>query len=148
MSETWMGLVIGCSALVIALPAVMGHYRRERHRARLLRHLDPGSRSHRGPDVEWYLSQKWSGASRTDGDPVAAMSLVGQPEYWRRRVGMLLVSAGVFTAEREFAQALLRRLARIPQWQGASDSQRPCANEVGPLAAGLKMDQVSARSER
>ena len=82
------------------------------------------------------------------GDPVAATSLVGQPEYWRRRVDMLLVSAGVSTAEREFAQALLRRLARIPQWQGASDSQRPCANEVGPLAAGLKMDQVSARSER
>jgi hypothetical protein len=40
MSETWVGLVIGCSALAIALPLVMGHYRRERHRARLLRHLD------------------------------------------------------------------------------------------------------------
>jgi len=64
------------------------------------------------------------------------MSLVGQPEYWRRRVGMLLVSAGVFTAEREFAQALLRRLARIPQWQGASDSQRPCTDEVGRLQQG------------
>ncbi|HTR08563.1 MAG TPA: hypothetical protein VMJ11_18300 [Paraburkholderia sp.] len=40
MSETWMGLVIGCSALAIALPAVVAHYRRERHRARLLRHLN------------------------------------------------------------------------------------------------------------
>jgi hypothetical protein len=40
MNETWVGLVIGCSALAIALPLVMGHYRRERHRARLLRHLD------------------------------------------------------------------------------------------------------------
>ncbi|WP_168787399.1 hypothetical protein [Paraburkholderia aromaticivorans] len=40
MSETWLGLVIGCSALAIAVPLVMGHYRRERHRARQLRHLD------------------------------------------------------------------------------------------------------------
>jgi hypothetical protein len=40
MSETWVGLVIGCSTLAIALPLVMGHYRRERHRAQQLRHLD------------------------------------------------------------------------------------------------------------
>lgn len=40
MSETWVGLVIGCSALAIALPLLMGHYRRERHRAQQLRYLD------------------------------------------------------------------------------------------------------------
>lgn len=40
MSETWMGLIIGGSALSIAVLMVIGHYRRERRRARLLRHLD------------------------------------------------------------------------------------------------------------
>ncbi|MFM0498748.1 hypothetical protein PQQ88_33400 [Paraburkholderia caledonica] len=40
MSETWMGQIIGGSALGIAMLMVIGHYRRERRRARLLRHLN------------------------------------------------------------------------------------------------------------
>jgi hypothetical protein len=39
MSETGMGLIIGGSALSIAMLMVIGHYRRERMRARMLRHL-------------------------------------------------------------------------------------------------------------
>jgi hypothetical protein len=52
------------------------------------------------------------------GDSIAATSLVGQPAYWRGRIGMLLESAGVSTADRELARALLRRLARIPESRG------------------------------
>jgi hypothetical protein len=52
------------------------------------------------------------------GDSIAATSLVGQPEYWRGRIGMLLESAGVSTADRELARALLRRLASIPERRG------------------------------
>lgn len=40
MSETWIGLIIGGSALSIAMLMMIGHYRRERRRARLLRHLN------------------------------------------------------------------------------------------------------------
>jgi len=40
MSETWTGMIIGGSALSIAMLAVIGHYRRERTRAKMLRHLD------------------------------------------------------------------------------------------------------------
>jgi hypothetical protein len=40
MSETWMGLIIGGSALSIAMLMVIGHYRRERTRARVLQHLN------------------------------------------------------------------------------------------------------------
>lgn len=40
MVESWMGIVIGTFVLVIAATAVVGHYRREHHRAQLLRHLD------------------------------------------------------------------------------------------------------------
>jgi hypothetical protein len=39
MSETWMGLIIGGSALSIAMFMVIGHYRRERMRAKMLGHL-------------------------------------------------------------------------------------------------------------
>jgi hypothetical protein len=52
------------------------------------------------------------------GDSIAATSLVGHPEYWRGRIGMLLESVGVSTADRELARALLRRLARIPERRG------------------------------
>ncbi|MGF6478273.1 hypothetical protein [Paraburkholderia sp. JPY419] len=40
MSETWMGLVIGGTALGIAMFMVVSHYRRERMRARMLRELN------------------------------------------------------------------------------------------------------------
>ncbi|MFM0211353.1 hypothetical protein PQQ96_28555 [Paraburkholderia sediminicola] len=40
MSETWMGLIIGGSAISIAMLMVIGHYRRERMRARMLRHMN------------------------------------------------------------------------------------------------------------
>ncbi|MFM0632968.1 hypothetical protein [Paraburkholderia xenovorans] len=53
------------------------------------------------------------------GDSIAGTSLVGQPEYWRRRIGMLLESAGLSTADRELARALLRRLAGIPERPGS-----------------------------
>jgi len=49
MSETWVGLVIGCSAHAIALLLVSGHYRRERHRARLLRQLN---------DLDWWCRSR------------------------------------------------------------------------------------------
>jgi hypothetical protein len=39
MSETWIGLLIGGSALGIAVLMVIGHYRRERKRAQMLRDL-------------------------------------------------------------------------------------------------------------
>jgi hypothetical protein len=40
MSHTWMGLIIGGSALSIAMLMVIRHYRRERIRAKMLRHLN------------------------------------------------------------------------------------------------------------
>ena len=40
MSETWIGLIIGGSALGVAMLMVIGHYRRERMRARMLRELN------------------------------------------------------------------------------------------------------------
>jgi hypothetical protein len=50
MSETWIALIIGGSALSIAMLMMMGHYRRERRRARLLRHLN----HHEG----WYVTRR------------------------------------------------------------------------------------------
>ncbi|WP_181448364.1 hypothetical protein [Paraburkholderia phytofirmans] len=46
MSETWMGLIIGGSALSIAMLMVIGHYRRERTRARMLQNLNHHERWH------------------------------------------------------------------------------------------------------
>jgi hypothetical protein len=40
MDETWMGIVVGSFALLIAVFSVAQHYRREHMRSRLLRHLD------------------------------------------------------------------------------------------------------------
>ncbi|MCC8392201.1 hypothetical protein LJ656_06330 [Paraburkholderia sp. MMS20-SJTR3] len=40
MSETWMGLTITGVALLIAMPLIFSHYRRERRRRQLLRNLD------------------------------------------------------------------------------------------------------------
>lgn len=40
MTETLMGLIIGSSALGIAAIMVIDHYRRERLRRRMLRHLN------------------------------------------------------------------------------------------------------------
>lgn len=40
MSETFMGLTITGAALLIAMPLIVGHYRRERRRGQLLRNLD------------------------------------------------------------------------------------------------------------
>jgi hypothetical protein len=40
MSEKWIGLTIGAAALLIAIPLVIGHYRREHRRGQLLRNLD------------------------------------------------------------------------------------------------------------
>lgn len=39
MSETWMGLMISGIALLIAMPLIVGHYRRERRRGQMLRNL-------------------------------------------------------------------------------------------------------------
>ncbi|MFM0037280.1 hypothetical protein PQQ53_24375 [Paraburkholderia strydomiana] len=40
MIERWMGLTIGVSALLIAIPLVISHYRREHRRGQLLRNLN------------------------------------------------------------------------------------------------------------
>jgi hypothetical protein len=40
MIEQWMGLTIGAAALLIAIPLVISHYRREYRRGQLLRNLD------------------------------------------------------------------------------------------------------------
>ncbi|WP_274608270.1 hypothetical protein [Paraburkholderia sp. PGU19] len=40
MSASWIGIVIGTFALVIAAIGVTGHYRREHRREQLLRSLD------------------------------------------------------------------------------------------------------------
>jgi hypothetical protein len=46
MTETLTGLIIGGSALGIAMIMVIDHYRRERLRTRILRHLDHLDRWH------------------------------------------------------------------------------------------------------
>jgi len=40
MSDTWMGLAIGCAALAVALTVAVSLYWLERRRARLLRNFD------------------------------------------------------------------------------------------------------------
>ena len=40
MVESWMGIVVGTFALVIAAIAVIGHYRREHRREKSLKNLD------------------------------------------------------------------------------------------------------------
>jgi hypothetical protein len=40
MIESWMGVIVGAFALAIAATLVMGHYRREHLRERLLRRMD------------------------------------------------------------------------------------------------------------
>ncbi|MEZ0601968.1 hypothetical protein ACAX43_07415 [Paraburkholderia sp. IW21] len=46
MGETWVGLIIGGSALNIAIFMTIGHYRREHIRARMLRHLNDQQQGH------------------------------------------------------------------------------------------------------
>lgn len=41
MNESWMGVVVGVFALVIAASLVIGHYHREYQRTRVLRRMDP-----------------------------------------------------------------------------------------------------------
>ena len=43
MNETWIGIALGGSVLLIALLSVVQHYRRERLRAELLKNLDHNS---------------------------------------------------------------------------------------------------------
>jgi hypothetical protein len=40
MTESWMGMVVGSVALAIAALLIIGHYRREYQRERLLRRMD------------------------------------------------------------------------------------------------------------
>lgn len=40
MIESWMGVVVGSFVLAVAAMLVMGHYRREHLRERLLRRMD------------------------------------------------------------------------------------------------------------
>lgn len=40
MVESWIVVLVGTFVMVIAATGVVGHYRRERHRAQLLRNLD------------------------------------------------------------------------------------------------------------
>jgi hypothetical protein len=40
MTDWWIGVVVGSFALVVAASMVIGHYRRERTRQRLLRRMD------------------------------------------------------------------------------------------------------------
>jgi hypothetical protein len=40
MDQSWMGMAAGTIVLVIAIIGVVGHYRRERRRADLLRNLN------------------------------------------------------------------------------------------------------------
>ncbi|CAG9252256.1 conserved hypothetical protein [Paraburkholderia unamae] len=40
MDQSWLGMGVGAIVLVIAAIGVAAHYRRERRRAELLRHLD------------------------------------------------------------------------------------------------------------
>lgn len=46
MNETWIGVALGGSVLLIALLSVVQHYRRERLRAELLKNLDHDSWCH------------------------------------------------------------------------------------------------------
>jgi hypothetical protein len=41
MIESWVGMVVGVFALAIAATLIIGHYRREHLRARLLKRMDP-----------------------------------------------------------------------------------------------------------
>ena len=45
MDQSWLGVAVGTSALVIAAIAVFAHYRRERRRAEFLRKLDRSKRA-------------------------------------------------------------------------------------------------------
>ncbi|CDY79124.1 hypothetical protein BGLT_01818 [Caballeronia glathei] len=58
MSETWVGMAVGASALVIALPLVLAHYRRERRRTQLLSHLDHHDWWYRGRPRDHWISDK------------------------------------------------------------------------------------------
>jgi hypothetical protein len=40
MTESWIGIIVGAVALVIAVTVIIVHYRREHIRARLLRRMD------------------------------------------------------------------------------------------------------------
>ena len=40
MSESWMGMIVGSFVLAIAALLIVGHYRREHLRKRLLRRMD------------------------------------------------------------------------------------------------------------
>jgi hypothetical protein len=40
MSESWMGMVVGSFVLAMAATLIIGHYRREHRRERLLRRMD------------------------------------------------------------------------------------------------------------
>ena len=40
MSESWVGMIVGLFVLVTAAMLVIGHYRREHRRERLLRRMD------------------------------------------------------------------------------------------------------------
>jgi hypothetical protein len=40
VNASWLGMVVGTIVLIIAAVGVAAHYRRERHRANLLRNLD------------------------------------------------------------------------------------------------------------
>ncbi|MFM0732615.1 hypothetical protein PQQ52_19190 [Paraburkholderia sediminicola] len=41
MIESWVGMIVGVLVLAIAATLVIGHYRREHRRARLLKRMDP-----------------------------------------------------------------------------------------------------------
>lgn len=51
MIESWVGVIVGLFALVIAATLVLGHYRREHLRERLLRRMD-----HRH---WWHVTRRW-----------------------------------------------------------------------------------------
>jgi hypothetical protein len=53
MVESWMGILIGTLALIIAATAVVRHYRREHRRAELLRNLDQQDW------FRWTRSRRW-----------------------------------------------------------------------------------------
>jgi len=56
MSETWLGLAISGVAMLIAMPLVASHYRREWRRGQLLRKLDH--------DDLWYRARTGITATR------------------------------------------------------------------------------------
>lgn len=62
MVESWIVVLVGTFVMAIAATGVVGHYLRERHRARLLKNLDHHDwcRSTRAEaKVEAYRKQKW-----------------------------------------------------------------------------------------